>query len=227
MERIPKTLLTIKGHSLMERMVKDLQDVSAEGVYIVTGFREEKIKKHAAELAVKYELHIELVGNKDYATTNTGFSLLLALDKIDGGDVIILNGDVIYDRAIFEGVVNRRGTCLAIDDVKELTEESFKIITRSGRIAAIGKELPLDKAIGEYMGIAKIRESDCGRVRSILRLLVSIDQMVYYDVAFKELSHQRPIDFLFTAGRKWTEIDFVEDFEYAEEIAGEIDRSRW
>ena len=52
----------------------------------------------------------------------------------------------------------------------------------------------------------------------ILSNLTRENPQQYYDIAFVELSQKSEIDFVFTNGLKWTEIDDIDDFNHAKSI---------
>jgi len=55
-----------------------------------------------------------------------------------------------------------------------------------------------------------------------LENLISEDVQNYYDLAYKELSAKSSIDYFFTNGLKWTEIDDKDDWDYAKIMVEEI-----
>jgi len=49
-ENVPKTLLKIKGQEpILDRLIETLQRATISNIYIMTGFQEEKLKKHVEE----------------------------------------------------------------------------------------------------------------------------------------------------------------------------------
>jgi choline kinase len=58
---------------------------------------------------------------------------------------------------------------------------------------------------------------------SILEELVAEDVQNYYDLAYKNLSKKSNIDYFYTNGLKWTEIDDKIDWEYAHTLIEEFD----
>lgn len=82
----PKGLLEVNGEPLIERLIKQLQDVAVNDITIVVGFMKEKF----TYLAEKYK--VNLVENPDFAIKNNLSSLALVADRI--GNTYILPSDL-------------------------------------------------------------------------------------------------------------------------------------
>ena len=85
---IPKALLNVKGETLIERLIKQLQEKEIRDIAIVVGFQKEKFEY----LIDKY--NIKLVVNADYAISNNSLSLYLAKEQING--TYIVPGDLYF-----------------------------------------------------------------------------------------------------------------------------------
>ncbi len=79
---VSKGLLEIKGEPLIERIIKQLNEVGISKIYIVVGFMKEQYEY----LLDKYQ--VELIVNKDYAFNNSIYSLGLAMNYISNTYVV-------------------------------------------------------------------------------------------------------------------------------------------
>ena len=79
---IPKALIKVKGEALIERLITQLHQVGITDIQIMVGF----MKEHFEYLINKY--YVKLIVNKDYATTNSLYSLYLAKNKLGNTYVI-------------------------------------------------------------------------------------------------------------------------------------------
>lgn len=222
----PKCLLTINGFTLLERMVSDLVKLNIKSINIIVGYKADLVNDVCTILQRKYGVGINLVYNNEYLSTNTAYSLDIGLRDVLDEDVIIFNGDVLYEYAILSDLIKINQTAISIDNKKMLTEESFKLIIVNNEIESIGKTVPMHKATGEFIGISKIIRSDLGEVKRLLRFLISENPNHYYDLIFMHLSKSKNLAYSFTKGMKWTEIDDSNDFEYAKNIVNKSDKSR-
>lgn len=224
-EEIPKPLLMINGMTLLERMVRNIIKNGCEDFLIVVGHKKEKVQDEVQFLHDKYDINIATVENPNYDTTNTSVSVRLATKKVFDDDVIIINGDNVIDEKIITGLLETPQTTLVIDNYKKLNEESFKLEIKDNQITQIGKQIPISSSSGEFIGISKVNKKDLELFNKNLDTLIEQDKQNYYDLAYKKLSTQTHINYFYTDGLKWTEIDDLIDWEYANELIEEFDKT--
>lgn len=218
---IPKTLLKIQEITLLERMVQNCIINGIQDYIIVVGHKKEKVFEEIEYLTQKYDIKIDTVENKKYDQTNTSFSVYLATKSLEN-DVMIINGDNVIDANIISGLKRLEKTALVVDNHKELNHESFKLKIENNVIMEIGKDIDIETSTGEFIGISKVIREDLPLFNKILENLISEDVQNYYDLAYKELSAKSSIDYFFTNGLKWTEIDDKDDWDYAKIMVEEI-----
>ncbi len=222
----PKCLLTINGYTLLERMVSDLVSFDVDTINIVVGYKAETVQSVCTTLSKKYGASFNLVNNNDYLSTNTAYSLDIGLDDVEDGDVVIFNGDMLYDYNILKNILATKQTAISVDNKKVLTEESFKLRIINNRIEEMGKTTPIEKATGEFIGISTISGRDLEEAKRLLKVLISDDLNNYYDLIYQSISKSGNLAYSFTNGLKWTEIDDIHDLMYARSIAGISDGTR-
>lgn len=218
-EHIPKTLVQIQEKTILEHIVTNLVDCGIQEICVVVGHGKEGVVLETNKLSKTFNCDFEIVENENYLRTNTGYSLLRAINCLKkSDDIVVINGDTVFDRRILKNLVKCDQTSIVIDNVKDLTDESFKVkIARGGKIVSMGKKLPIADATGEFIGLSLILEEDTILFKEILEKIVEEDVNQYYDIAFKKLSENNPIFYAYTAGLIWTEIDYFSDLEYAKQ----------
>lgn len=215
---IPKTLIEINSRTIIENMVIKCLNNGIKEYMVVVGHFKEKVAQECKRLAEKYDITYSLVVNDKYFQTNTGVSTLLAVRQLKNKDFIIINGDNVFDEKIIEKLLESNSTAMIIDNYKKLNQESFKINIEGSIIKDMGKEIDIDHANGEFIGISKVAGNDAPLFEKILVRLTSNDPQQYYDIAFVELSSKSQVDFVYTNDLKWTEIDDINDLNYAKSI---------
>jgi choline kinase len=100
-------LVSVNGRSILERLITALQGNAIERAVFAVGYRhdaiEEAIRLSAPRLPFRFAL------NPDYLTTGTARSLLLGLHAAEpGGDVVVVEGDVLFDPAIVAAIMSRQ-----------------------------------------------------------------------------------------------------------------------
>ena len=221
---IPKPLLEINDISLLERMMKNCISSGVNEFIIVSGHKKERVMEKIEYLENKYPVKISTVENKRYSQTNTSCSVSLAINQLDD-DVLIINGDNVVDEGIISGLLEIKETALVVDNYKQLNEESFKLRIENNAIMEIGKEINIDTASGEFIGVSKVSKNDLSMFKSILEDLIAENVQNYYDLAYKDLSTKSRIKYFYTNGLKWTEIDDKNDWEYAHTLIEEFENN--
>ena len=219
---ISKTLIKVGDREILEYIIRGFISVGIKKVRVVVGHGKEKLIKELKRLSERYGFDFDTVENEIYRDTNTGYSLLKALNLDGLEDIVIVNGDVVFDFRILRNLVEEDRTSIVVDNVKKLTKESFKVKIRDGLILSMGKEVPIEESSGEFIGISLVKKEDYMIFRKILEDIVSRNVNEYYDVAFKELCKVKPLNIVYTNGLRWTEIDFPEDLEYAKKLVKSI-----
>ena len=220
---IPKPLLEINDISLLERMMKNCISSGVNEFIIVLGHKKERVIEKIEYLKSKYPVKISTVENKRYSQTNTSCSVSLATKQLDD-DVLIINGDNVVDEHIISGLVKIEETALVVDNYKQLNEESFKLRIENNVIMEIGKGINIDTSSGEFIGVSKVSKNDLSMFNSILEDLIAEDVQNYYDLAYKDLSKETNIEYFYTNGLKWTEIDDKNDWQYAHTLIEEFNK---
>ncbi len=209
-KKIPKVLLDIHGKRIIERIFDDLDSIGVDNVIIVSGFAHDKVKNFIEKIKRNYSFKINFIINREFMNTNTGYSLLLGMREAQG-DTIIWNGDVVSVHDNVENIGKTKNSALLVDFDKELTEESYKVLVTNGQLAAMGKELPIEKSAGEYVGISKVSNKDFEKFIEFLKMRVKNNRNCYYDDTFVELAKVSKVELVPTMGFV-SEIDFLEDY---------------
>ncbi len=221
---IPKTLIPIGGRTLLESIVSNLASVGISEVMIAVGHGKNRVQSEAERLSEDYCINFSAIENDNYGSTNTGFSLLICINHLENEeDVVIVNGDVLFDRRILTRLVSRHKTALVVDEDRELNEESFKVEYRLGRIISMGKGIEAAKANGEFIGVSLVKKKDTKIFTDCLKNIVSANPSEYYDMAFMEMSRHRRIEIVSTNGLRWMEVDTKDDLTRARRLVSNID----
>src|SRR5262245_6403774 len=125
----PKTMLEVKGQTILEREVAALTACGIRDVVVVRGYRKEQVAAPG----------VRFVDNERYETTGELHSLFTAESELSG-PVVLLYGDLIFDRAILEKLLATSA------DVAVVVDRSFPDAVRAGEALPAG---PLDLVVTE------------------------------------------------------------------------------
>lgn len=222
----PKSLLPIGASNTLDHMIRKLTKHDVRSIVIVCGHMQAVIEQYLAQSFPLVE--ITILRNSDYRTTNTGYSLLLAREHLEGETFIKLDGDVIFDEVILARLVAADGGwSYACVDRTAVDEEVIKVrCDAEGNIARIGNDVPLTSAAGESIGLERIDK------RSSAALFTTLETMMvepahhqrYYEVAYDAIVQAgEPFKALDITGLRWVEIDTLDCYQLAQRLFAHVD----
>ena len=150
----PKPLTPLKnGQSIMERQIETLcSHFSEHDISVVVGFKKDLIMERFPDLTYVY--------NQFFDSTNTSKSLLKALKKYPGEDVLWLNGDVIFDPELLRALQPeiQAGNSFVAVNTSRVAEEEVKYTLKDGFVDQLSKQVK--EGLGEAVGINFVAAGD-------------------------------------------------------------------
>lgn len=221
--QLPKCLLRFDGMTLLERHLRMLKNAGIVEVVLALGFRHERVEAELDRLA--WTPRPEIVLNKDFDLGSV-LTLHTAADALTrGGDVLVMDADVLYDERILRALVAGSSPVnrLLIDRDFEPGDEPVKICVQRGVPVELRKQLAPDvkfDAIGESVGFFRFDHAGAQRLAALVA--------DYVRGGRAHMPHEEAVrDFLRESGRSlhvadvtgfpWIEIDFPVDVVRASE----------
>lgn len=201
--------------TVLQRMVRSIRcaDKNAE-IVVVVGYKAAEIKK---ELEGE---NVVFVMNPFYEVTNSISSVWFARDYLERENVAIVHGDVVFSDEIVEKILTRPTEYpFVLADSSFVSPGSYNIVSKDNQVLVMSKKL--EHFTAKYCCMTKLDP-----VSSRL-LKEEIDSMInsnMYDQYFEDSLVQMIMfhDFqLFCediSGKKWAEVDTVDDLLTAQEI---------
>jgi choline kinase len=209
----PKTLLPVGGVPILRRTITNLLRVGFDQFVVGTGYLEHMVRDAVGSWFPG--LDVRFVSNPEYQSTNNGYSLLLARDCVEPTGFLLLDGDVVFDAAVIEELIERGPDCLAVRSVGQIGLEEVKVTAdNEDRVLAIGKHVPVRSAMGESVGIELFSAATARRLFDALHDRVRGRGLVgeYYEAAFQQIIDQGSTLYGVDIGSLYaTEIDTIED----------------
>ena len=218
----PKVLLRFGGRSLLERYLRALRAVGIDEVVLGVGHEAARVAAELARLRPDRPMQISSVLNPDYARGSvvTLWSLRAALTA--GGDVVIMDGDVLYDRRMLARLVeSRHRNCFLLDRAVEPGDVPMKLAMKDGEPVDFRKiiERPHD-FLGESVGFFRLDEAAARDLVAAAKALIDRGQIDdYFEEALRDVLLASPpgrFGVEDITGLPWIEIDFPDDLERAE-----------
>ena len=211
-DTIPKCLVKVAGTSILHHQVSSLHAAGIPRIVIVAGYRAEQVRAAASAGCI-------IVENSEFHETNNMYSLALA-EQYVAGELILLNGDVVFARDILSDLLTSRYSNCIVTDVGRYIEESMKVAIRAdGSVCQIAKTVSREYAFGTSIDLYRFSERT---VEMLFRLvhgyLQMNDRKKWTEVAINDLVKGTAVYPVDVAGRSWVEIDNPSDLEEAEAI---------
>ena len=210
-----KSLIKIKGKSLIELIIQNFYKSKIDKVSIITGYNSFLFKK----------FNLKKFNNNYWKETNMVFSLMQADSWLSKYSCIVSYSDIFYDKQAIEYLKKNKSGISILNNLnwkkswlsrykKPLLDlESFKIDKRNYLIEIGKREKKIDNIQGQYMGLLKITP----RVWNIVKKKIpSIKKKNIF--SFKELLEE-----LIVKGIKiksipykyrWYEVDNIKDLKF-------------
>jgi choline kinase len=216
----PKVLLKFGGRSLLERHLAILESCGIGQVFIVVGFAAGQVRDEVAR--IKPGVRVSFIENPCF-TEGSVVSLRVAEPVMKRGEpVLLMDGDVLYDRRLMERLVGTGiDNCLLMDRNIEPGDEPVKLCIRDGRIVDFHK-VPKHahdwhgESVGFFRLSPGVAEALVGRARDYVE---SGRGGMEYEEPLRDLILVSPpgtFGYEDVSDLPWTEIDFPEDVVKAE-----------
>lgn len=217
-DKVPKCLLEVANIPLIEYQIRNLLENGIEDIVICAGYKRGKIKIFCQKIFPS--VNIKIVENADFLDTNNMYSLYLCRQYLDR-DIILMNGDVIFDEAIIRKLRSESDSCVCVDR-KVYAGESMKIVVEKGFVRDISKAISPAKSYGVSIDVYKINEKDLAILNLNLQRIIEVEEKLnqWTEVLLQKLFQKgevlaKPLDI---GNSKWVEIDTYDDLNAAEQI---------
>lgn len=215
--QLPKCLLTFGGRSLLERHLRLLEAAGVEEIVVALGFRHDLIEAELTRLGRRSRIETVLNARYELGSMLTLHTAAAPLTR--GGDVLLMDGDVLYHERIMAALTAGRAPSnrLLIDRDFEAGEEPVKVCVVAGVPIELRKKLAPGlqyDTIGESVGFFRFDERAARRLAAIVADHVDSSRAhLPHEEAVRDLLLERSQSFEVcdVTGAPWIEIDFPAD----------------
>jgi len=215
----PKVMLSFDGRTLLERHVEILRASGIEELVIGVGYRAQAIEREIARLGAQG--FVRTVFNPRFREGSL-LTLLRLGDAMAGGDVLLMDGDVLYDRRLMARLAqSRHANCFLLDRNFEPGDEPVKLCLRDGGIVEFHKVIDgvAFDTCGESIGFFRFEPAVAAAVLAAGQVHADAGRHdLWYEEAIRDVALATPDRFGYedVTGLPWIEIDFPEDMRRAE-----------
>jgi phosphoenolpyruvate phosphomutase len=230
----PKSMLDIKGKSILERQIETFNQLQIKDIAVVRGYKGDRIQLP----------NIRTYDNPDFASTGELASLFLASAELNGR-VILTYGDILVDRAIVEKLM---ASPADISIVADRSWRDTRDVRKGGRpdlviesqappqhyrylpddhplgVRDIGQNLDPETATGEFIGMVMLTAKGCEIFRQVHDELVAAGGRVHESASIETAKLTDLLHATVERGHEvasvgvykgWIEIDTFEDYQRA------------
>lgn len=210
----PKCLIDLSGKSVLHWQLDSLRQVGVTEAVVVTGFRAERVDEEIARLPLA-GMSVRTMFNPFYALTDNLATCWLARGELTG-DVMILNGDTLFEPAIAEKLLSAPPAeiTVTIDRKASYDDDDMRVLTEGEVLKSIGKTIT--EYNGESIGFLRFSDAGAARFRSYVEAaLRSPDGLRrwYLSVIDAIARETGVVRIQSIEGLEWGEMDFPEDVE--------------
>jgi len=213
----PKCLLPFGGMTLLERHLRLLAEVGVTDIVLALGFRHDLVEAELDRLGWLPRPEIVLNPGFELGSVLTVHTVAEAMTR--GGDVLLMDADVLYDARIAAALVAGAGRVnrVLIDRDFEPGDEPVKVCVQAGVPIELRKNLAGDlkfDTIGESIGFFRFDEGGARRLATLVAGYVASDRAnMPHEEAVRDLILERSqvIEVSDVTGAPWIEIDFPTD----------------
>ena len=220
-DQVPKCLLRFGGMTLLERHLRLLRTAGVEEVVLALGWRYELVEAELERLEWRPRPQIVLNPRFELGSVLTVHTAAEAMTR--GGDVLLMDADVLYHDSIMAALVAGRKPVnrLLIDRDFEAGDEPVKVCVRAGVPIELRKQLAPDlkyDTIGESVGFFRFDTAGARRLAAIVSDYIGSDRaQMPHEEAVRDLLREgsQVVEVADVTGSPWIEIDFPIDVSRA------------
>ncbi len=147
----PKPLLQINRETVLKRQIRIVKTVIANPKFtIVCGFECDKVMDSCPDYVIRLE-------NENYDKTNIARSLSIALRSINSRRVLIINGDLAFDKLAISNL-DFNSSCISASEDLDKESEVGCIVDGEGNLTNMMYDLPLKWNQITYLQDAALEE---------------------------------------------------------------------
>ena len=205
----PKCMTEVNPtETILSRQLRLIADAGITEIVMTTGYYDGVLVEYCRSLDLP--LHFTFVNNPRYAETNYIYSIYCAREHLRDDDIILMHGDLVFESAVFDDVVNSQCSCMTVSSTLPLPEKDFKAVIHNGRIGKVG--IGFFSYAVAAQPLYKLKREDWNVwLDEICAFCESDNVKCYAENAFNEVSDRCKIRPLDVKGALCAEIDTPED----------------
>ena len=226
--RLPKCLVQVNGKPILQYQLESLDRVGVQDCVIVVGFMEQQVRSRFGprfgNVALTY------ISNKDFKETNNLYSLWLAKKHLLD-DIILIEGDILYDRQLMEDIWRSPHPNIAVVDEFQSHMNGTVVLSEEGFVSSMVLKSQQATNFNYKNALKTVNIYVLSQVTMDRYLIPTLDTWVaqgqtdqFYEATIAQVVSQGDLQMAVhrTGVRTWVEIDTIEDLNDAEVAVGSM-----
>lgn len=208
----PKAMVRLgNGETIFHRQLRVLSSCGVREFVVTTGPHAGQLEAEAASFGDR-GCTFEFVPNPDYADTNYIYSMYLAREHLRGRDILLLHGDLVFDAAFAQSVIDSGpGSLGAVDASLPLPDKDFKARVVDGEVREVSVGI-FDGDCVAFQPFYRLSEEAVGIwLSAVERLVEAGDTGVYAENAANTVFDRMHVAAFSYGGHLVEEVDTPED----------------
>ena len=211
----PKCMTEVSSQdTILSRQLRQIAEAGIEEVVMTTGLFDSVLINYCRSLELP--LHITFIKNPRYQKTNYIYSIYCARQELEGEDILLMHGDLVFENSVLDAVLACETSCMTVSSTLPLPEKDFKAVIQDGKITKVGIEFFNDAMAAQPL--YKLKKEDWKLwLGKIVEYCETQKVSCYAENALNEVSGQcnlRPLD---VRDELCAEIDNPEDLAVVSE----------
>ena len=211
----PKCMTEVSSQdTILSRQLRQIAEAGIEEVVMTTGLFDSVLINYCRSLELP--LHITFIKNPCYQKTNYIYSIYCAHQELEGEDILLMHGDLVFENSVLDAVLACETSCMTVSSTLPLPEKDFKAVIQDGKITKVGIEFFNDAMAAQPL--YKLKKEDWKLwLGKIVEYCETQKVSCYAENALNEVSGQcnlRPLD---VRDELCAEIDNPEDLAVVSE----------
>lgn len=221
----PKCLLRLNARPLILWQIDSLIANGIRDITIVTGFGADQVEA-LLRTSCRSGVKISTIFNPFYEVADNIGSCFLARAAMLEDGFVLINGDTLFHPRLFAHAVEQaKGPItVTVDKKAGFDDDDMKVQQENGRLLAIGKELPLDVANAESIGMLFFSAE--GGARFAAGIETALHQQsglkYWYLSVIDRLARDEEVGVAEIHGYDWCEVDYPKDLTQARRLTARL-----
>jgi 2-aminoethylphosphonate-pyruvate transaminase len=202
---LPKGLVPLGGVPLVERSLTALRARGVRRVVLVAGYRAEAYHRLARAWS-----EVEVIENKEFATTESMASLACALEVVEG-DFLLLESDLFYEPRALDAVLGCAAPDVVLASGPTGATDEVWVEAEAGRVRDLSKDPSALRAVsGEFVGILRVSRPLAELLGGAYRVFQrehGHGRMAYETGALARVAARHPVELCLVPDLLWGELD--------------------